>query len=236
MPLNVRVAGGDLPLPGALGALLSGAAFVALLAFHERARWVGLGWMAFGVLVYVYYRMSEDKPLLKRITVPEQVLTRQRTRGRVRLDPRADPGLRARRRHRPDRGAAGLRGGRGLRRGRRGDRGAVDLRGAAHAAARHARAGRRAQARAGGAGAGQGGGGGVRGRRGGDRGGARPPRRRGDRARGQAARRRGDRAGRRGAGAHARRRAVRRQGGPARHLRRRDHPLRDQQGAPAASS
>src|SRR5918996_5649212 len=52
MPFNVRVAGAELPLPGALGALLSGAAFVALLAYHERARWVGLGWMAFGVLVY----------------------------------------------------------------------------------------------------------------------------------------------------------------------------------------
>jgi basic amino acid/polyamine antiporter, APA family len=79
MPLNVRVAGADLPLPAAVGTLLSGAAFIALLAFHERARWVGLGWMAFGVIVYVYYRTSEDKPLLKRVTVPEQVLTRRRT-------------------------------------------------------------------------------------------------------------------------------------------------------------
>jgi len=39
---------------------------------------MGLGWMAFGLFVYVYYRMSEDKPLLKRITVPEEVLTRKR--------------------------------------------------------------------------------------------------------------------------------------------------------------
>jgi basic amino acid/polyamine antiporter, APA family len=78
MPLNVRVRGADLPLPAALGTVLSGAAFVAVLAFHDGARWVGLGWMAFGVLVYVYYRLSEDKPLLKRISVPERVLTRQR--------------------------------------------------------------------------------------------------------------------------------------------------------------
>jgi basic amino acid/polyamine antiporter, APA family len=78
MPFNVRVRGGDLPLPAALGTVLSGAAFVAVLAFHEGARWVGLGWMAFGLLVYVYYRLSEDKPLLKRITVPEKVLTRKR--------------------------------------------------------------------------------------------------------------------------------------------------------------
>jgi APA family basic amino acid/polyamine antiporter len=79
MPLNLRVAGGELPLPAALGTLLSGAAFAAVLIYHEGARWVGLGWMAFGVLLYVYYRVSEDKPLLKRITVPEQVLTRKRT-------------------------------------------------------------------------------------------------------------------------------------------------------------
>jgi basic amino acid/polyamine antiporter, APA family len=59
--------------------LLSGAAFIAVLAFHGGARWMGLGWMAFGILVYVYYRISEDKPLLKRISVPENVLTRKRT-------------------------------------------------------------------------------------------------------------------------------------------------------------
>jgi APA family basic amino acid/polyamine antiporter len=78
MPLNVRVGGADLPIPAALGTLLSGAAFLAVLAYHDAARWWGLGWMAFGVLVYVYYRISEDKPLLKRITVPETVLTRKR--------------------------------------------------------------------------------------------------------------------------------------------------------------
>ncbi len=78
MPFSVRVMGGDLPLPAALGTLLSAAAFVAVLAFHQGARWVGLGWMAFGILLYVYYRISEDKPLLKRITVPEKVLTRKR--------------------------------------------------------------------------------------------------------------------------------------------------------------
>jgi APA family basic amino acid/polyamine antiporter len=78
MPLSLRLAGADLPLPAALGTLLSGAAFVAVLAYHGGGRWVGLGWMAFGVLVYVYYRTSEDKPLLKRISVPEKVLTRKR--------------------------------------------------------------------------------------------------------------------------------------------------------------
>jgi basic amino acid/polyamine antiporter, APA family len=78
MPLNIRLRGGDLPVPAALGTVISAAAFVSVLAFHGGARWVGLGWMVFGVLLYVYYRLTEDKPLLKRITVPEQVLTRKR--------------------------------------------------------------------------------------------------------------------------------------------------------------
>jgi APA family basic amino acid/polyamine antiporter len=78
MPLNVRLRGGELPIPAALGAVLSGAAFVAVLAYHGGGRWMGLGWVAFGVFVYVYYRKSQGKPLLKRITVPERVLTRRR--------------------------------------------------------------------------------------------------------------------------------------------------------------
>jgi len=78
MPLNVRIGGGELPLPAALGFVLSGAAFVAVLVYHAGARWVGVGWMAFGLVVYVFYRVSEGKPLLKRVTVPEEVLTRKR--------------------------------------------------------------------------------------------------------------------------------------------------------------
>jgi APA family basic amino acid/polyamine antiporter len=78
MPLNMRIGRGELPIPAAVGTVLSGAAFISVLVFHTGARWVGLGWMAFGVAVYVLYRVSEDKPLLKRITVPEEVLTRKR--------------------------------------------------------------------------------------------------------------------------------------------------------------
>ena len=39
---------------------------------------MGIGWMAFGVALYVYYRISEDKPVFKRVTVPEKTLTRPR--------------------------------------------------------------------------------------------------------------------------------------------------------------
>jgi basic amino acid/polyamine antiporter, APA family len=78
MPLNVRVAGGDLPIPAVLCVLLSTAAFVSLLIEHGAARWVGLSWMAFGVALYVAYRTSQGKPVLKRVTVPEAALTRRK--------------------------------------------------------------------------------------------------------------------------------------------------------------
>ncbi len=77
MPFNVRVRGADLPIPAVLGVIMSAGAFIALLVEHGGARWVGLGWMGGGVALYVGYRTSQGKPLLKRVTVPESALTRR---------------------------------------------------------------------------------------------------------------------------------------------------------------
>ncbi|MEA2280651.1 MAG: basic amino acid/polyamine antiporter, family [Solirubrobacteraceae bacterium] len=78
VPLNVRVRGFELPLPAAAGAVLCALALLAVLAYHGGGRWVGLGWMAFGIAVYAIYRISEGKSLTKRVTVPERTLTRER--------------------------------------------------------------------------------------------------------------------------------------------------------------
>jgi basic amino acid/polyamine antiporter, APA family len=76
-PLNIRIGRGELPVTAALGALLSAAAFVAVISLHTGARWAGFGWMAFGVGLYVVYRAAEGKPILKRVTIPEHALTRR---------------------------------------------------------------------------------------------------------------------------------------------------------------
>src|SRR5205823_3463350 len=78
MPVNVRIGRGDTPVPAVLCTALSLVGFVALLVEHGGARWVGLGWMAFGLALYVFYRMSQGKNLFKRVTVPEKALTRER--------------------------------------------------------------------------------------------------------------------------------------------------------------
>jgi len=81
MPFNLRVGTYDLPVPAALGALVSVLAFVAVLWLHPSTRILGPLWMALGVGLYVYYRASQDKALYRRVTVPEQTLAGERPVG-----------------------------------------------------------------------------------------------------------------------------------------------------------
>ncbi len=74
IPLSVHVRGGELPLPAAFGALASLGGLVAVLVLHETARYVGLGWMAVGIALYVIYRRADETSLLRRVTVAPQVL------------------------------------------------------------------------------------------------------------------------------------------------------------------
>ena len=74
VPLSIRVRGGELPLPAAFGALVCGVGWVAVMVVHEPARYVGLGWMAFGILGYVVYRRADETSLLRRVTVSPEIL------------------------------------------------------------------------------------------------------------------------------------------------------------------
>jgi APA family basic amino acid/polyamine antiporter len=78
IPFNVRWGSAELPLPAILAAIVSGLAFISVLAIHQTARWVGLGWMAFGLTFYVVYRkVFEGTTLTRRVSVPEHALTKQ---------------------------------------------------------------------------------------------------------------------------------------------------------------
>ncbi len=74
VPWSIRVRGGDLPLPAAFGALVSAGGWVAVMVVHEPARYVGLAWMVIGTALYVVYRRADETSLLRRVTVPPQVL------------------------------------------------------------------------------------------------------------------------------------------------------------------
>jgi len=78
VPLEVPWRGAKLPLPAIAAAVLSGFAFLSVLAYHSTARWVGLGWMAFGLTFYVVYRkVFEGTTLTRRVSVTERALTKQ---------------------------------------------------------------------------------------------------------------------------------------------------------------
>jgi basic amino acid/polyamine antiporter, APA family len=74
IPLSIKVSGAEVPVPAVVGAVASALGWVALLVFHSGARYVGLAWMVGGLLLYVGYRKSQQKPLLKRVTIPERAL------------------------------------------------------------------------------------------------------------------------------------------------------------------
>lgn len=78
IPMGVPWGHAELPLPSIVAAILSGLAFVSVLAYHSTARWVGLGWMAFGLTFYVVYRkVFEGTTLTRRVSVTERALTKQ---------------------------------------------------------------------------------------------------------------------------------------------------------------
>ncbi|CAB4883134.1 unannotated protein [freshwater metagenome] len=74
IPLGVRIGRARLPLPAVLGVLLSVAAWLSVVITHDSARWVGIGWMGFGVAFYVGYRLLSGKSLTQRVTVPREAL------------------------------------------------------------------------------------------------------------------------------------------------------------------
>jgi APA family basic amino acid/polyamine antiporter len=74
VPLSVPFKGASVPLPSALGAAISAIGLLVVVIFHAPARYVGLGWLLLGVALYVVYRKTQAKPLLKRVTIPERAL------------------------------------------------------------------------------------------------------------------------------------------------------------------
>jgi APA family basic amino acid/polyamine antiporter len=82
IPLSVSWRGGSLPLPAVFGAVISALGWLAVMVVHDPARYVGLGWMAVGIAMYVIYRRADEAPLLRRVTVAPEVLRAEPPRER----------------------------------------------------------------------------------------------------------------------------------------------------------
>ena len=77
VPLDVTVRDRRLPLPALVGAVVMSLAWLSVIVFHSGARFVGGGWMVFGVGAYVVYRLVfEETSLTKRVQVPASALVK----------------------------------------------------------------------------------------------------------------------------------------------------------------
>jgi basic amino acid/polyamine antiporter, APA family len=68
-PLNFRAFGVEVPLSAVLGGLGTFAAWIVVMALNPGTLAVGLGWMLFGIAVYVLYRRSQRLPLTETVKV-----------------------------------------------------------------------------------------------------------------------------------------------------------------------
>lgn len=74
IPLSISLRGARVPVPALVGAVLSAAGLISVIVLHTGARYVGVGWLLVGLVLYVTYRKTQDKPLLRRVTIPERAL------------------------------------------------------------------------------------------------------------------------------------------------------------------
>jgi APA family basic amino acid/polyamine antiporter len=81
IPLSVKVGKGSVPIPAAVGLLLSAIGWVAVLLLHERSGIVGTVWMVGGVVLYIVHRRQSHLPLRKVVIVPKTVLSRDTAHG-----------------------------------------------------------------------------------------------------------------------------------------------------------
>ncbi len=77
-PLNVSMGNWDLPVPTLIAGVLTALGWVSIVVFHDGARYLGGGWMLFGIVAYyVYRRLVEGTSLTARVMVPERALMKE---------------------------------------------------------------------------------------------------------------------------------------------------------------
>jgi len=80
--VNFRFRGAEIPISAVIGGLGTFVAWVSVLALHVDARYVGTGWMVFGLIGYVIYRRSQGFDL----TSHHKIERRERPAGFIELE------------------------------------------------------------------------------------------------------------------------------------------------------
>jgi APA family basic amino acid/polyamine antiporter len=60
---NIRIKGQELPMTAILGLITTSVIWIIVVVTQPYSRWVGMGWMAAGLLIYSIYRWKAHLPL-----------------------------------------------------------------------------------------------------------------------------------------------------------------------------
>ncbi len=60
---NIKIKGRELPVSAILGICALSVIWIIILITQPYSRWVGLGWMVVGIIIYYFYRKRENLPL-----------------------------------------------------------------------------------------------------------------------------------------------------------------------------
>jgi basic amino acid/polyamine antiporter, APA family len=83
VPFNVRVRGGELPLPSVVGAALTFAIWIVAMATHPAARYAGPAWLAAGLVLYFFVRRERGAGLLEHVTSTDEQVVPEATFGSI---------------------------------------------------------------------------------------------------------------------------------------------------------
>ena len=75
VPVNVaiiRVKGKELPMTAILGLVATLAIWIIIVITQPYSRWVGIGWMVIGLVIYSIYRLKERIPIIHLKKEPDQ--------------------------------------------------------------------------------------------------------------------------------------------------------------------
>jgi len=69
LPLNIKIQGREIPLTAVLGLISTAAVWLVVVVVHPWGRVVGMLWLFFGVLLYIFHRQRHELPLTSTVTV-----------------------------------------------------------------------------------------------------------------------------------------------------------------------
>ncbi|MHB8641661.1 MAG: amino acid permease [Gaiellaceae bacterium] len=72
VPFAVNIRGNEIPVPSAVGALLTFAIWIDAMATHKAARYAGPAWLAAGLVVYYLVRRERGAGLLEHVTSTDE--------------------------------------------------------------------------------------------------------------------------------------------------------------------